>query len=47
MWQAEKGVSIEEIAEWLGDSVAVARRHYAKYSPDYLDRGAEALSDWD
>lgn len=46
MWQAEKGVSIEEIAEWLGDSVAVARRHYAKYSPDYLDRGAEALSDW-
>ncbi len=46
MWQAEKGVSIEEIAEWLGDSVAVARRHYAKYSADYLDRGAEALSDW-
>lgn len=46
MWQAEKGVSIEEIAEWLGDSVAVARKHYAKYSPDYLDKGAEALSDW-
>lgn len=46
MWQAEKGVSIEEIAEWLGDSVAVARKHYAKYSPDYLNKGADALSDW-
>jgi integrase len=46
MWQAEKGVSIEEIAEWLGDSVAVARKHYAKYTPDYLNKGADALSDW-
>ena len=47
VWQAEKGVSIEKIAEWLGDSVAIARRHYARYSPDYLNEGADALSDWD
>jgi len=46
MWQAEKGVSIEEIAEWLGDSVSIARKHYARYSPDYLNEGADALSDW-
>ena len=46
VWQAEKGVSIEKIAEWLGDSVAIARKHYAKYSPDYLNEGADALSDW-
>ena len=46
VWQAEKGVSIEKIAEWLGDSVAIARRHYARYSPDYLNEGADALSDW-
>ena len=47
VWQAEKGVSIEKIAEWLGDSVAVTRKHYAKFSPDYLNEGADALSDWD
>jgi integrase len=46
VWQAEKGVSIEKIAEWLGDSVAIARKHYARYSPDYLNEGADALSDW-
>ena len=47
VWQAEKGVSIDKIAEWLGDSVAITRKHYAKFSPDYLNEGADALSDWD
>ena len=39
--------NLDKIAEWLGDSVAVARKHYARYSPDYLNEGADALSDWD
>ncbi len=46
VWQAEKGVSIERIAEWLGDSPAIVAKHYARYSPDYLNEGADALSDW-
>ena len=46
VWQADAGVPIERIAEWLGDSVAIARKHYARYSPDYLNEGADALSDW-
>jgi integrase len=46
VWQADAGVPIERIAEWLGDSITIARRHYARYSPDYLNEGADALSDW-
>ena len=46
VWQAEKGVPINQIAEWLGDSVAVTAKHYARYSPDFLNQGADALSDW-
>jgi integrase len=47
VWQADAGVPIERIAEWLGDSITIARKHYARYSPDYLNEGADALSDWD
>ena len=46
VWQAEKGVPINQIAEWLGDSIAVTEKHYARYSPDFLNQGADALSDW-
>lgn len=46
IWQAEAGVPIGQIAEWLGDSVAIVSKHYARYSPDYLNQGADALSDW-
>lgn len=46
IWQAEAGVPIGQIAEWLGDSVKIAEKHYARYSPDYLSKGADALSDW-
>jgi integrase len=46
IWQAEAGVPIHEIAEFLGDSIKIAERHYLRYSPDYLNRGADALSDW-
>ena len=47
IWQAEAGVPIHQIAEWLGDSIKVAEKHYLRYSPDYLNRGADALEDWD
>ncbi|MEO0449055.1 MAG: site-specific integrase [Pseudomonadota bacterium] len=47
IWQAQGGVKISKIAEWLGDSIAVTEKHYARYSPDYLNEGADALSDWD
>jgi len=47
VWQAEAGVPLAQIAEFLGDSEKVAAKHYARYSPDYLTRGADALSDWD
>ena len=46
VWQAEKGVPINQIAEWLGDSIAVTEKHYARYSPEFLNQGADALSDW-
>ena len=47
IWQAEAGVPIGQIAEWLGDSEKIVGKHYARYSPDYLNKGADALSDWD
>lgn len=34
---ASAGVSIYKIAQWLGDDVRVAQRHYAKLSPGDLD----------
>lgn len=46
IWQAEKGVPLARIAEWLGDSEKITGKHYARYSPDYLNEGADALSDW-
>ncbi len=46
IWQAEAGVDLAQIAEWLGDSEKIVGKHYARYSPDYLNRGADALSDW-
>ena len=47
IWQAQKGVALTRIAEWLGDSPAIVAKHYARYSPDYLNEGADALSDWE
>lgn len=38
-WAAQDGVPIEEIAQMLGDSVEMTRKHYAQFSADYL-RGA-------
>jgi integrase len=41
---AEAGISMEEIAQYLGHSdVDVTRRIYARFSPDYLRKAAGAL----
>lgn len=42
--QAEAGVPMEEIASWLGhEQVNVTRRIYARFSPDALSKGRDAL----
>lgn len=44
VWMAEAGVPMEEISQYLGHSnVEITRRVYARYSPDYLRKAAEAL----
>ncbi len=41
---AEDGVSMDEIAQYLGHSnVTVTRNTYARYSPDHLRKAAAAL----
>lgn len=42
---AMKGVPLQQIAHFLGDSLAVVERVYAKFSPDYLADAADALAD--
>lgn len=43
-WMAEDGVSMEEIAQYLGHrDVATTRRIYARFTPDHLRRAAESL----
>ncbi|PXW75930.1 site-specific recombinase XerD [Blastomonas natatoria] len=37
VWAAEAGVSMDELAQFMGhDDAATTSRHYARYSPDYL-----------
>lgn len=44
VWMAESGTSMEEIAQYLGHADArVTYQVYARYSPDYLRRAAQAL----
>lgn len=44
VWMAEAGVSMAEIAQFMGhSSTAVTERTYARFSPDYLRRAARAL----
>jgi integrase len=41
---AEAGVSMEEIAQYLGHrDVGITRKVYARFSPDYLRKAAAAL----
>lgn len=43
-WAAHAGVPIEQIAEMLGDDVETTRKHYARFSPDYLRAAMDALA---
>ncbi len=47
-WASMRGVPMTDIARVLGDSVAIAEKHYAQYSPGYLraavERGRPAVS---
>lgn len=45
VWLAESGVPMEEIAQYLGHTnPSVTFRVYARYSPDYLQKAASAIS---
>ena len=44
VWMAEAGVSMDEIAQYLGHTeTATTERHYARFSPTFLRRAASAL----
>ena len=44
VWMAEAGVSMDEIAQYLGhSSTSVTFKVYARFSPDYLRKAASAL----
>lgn len=44
VWMAEAGISMEEIAQYLGHSnVELTRKVYARFSPSHLRKAAEAL----
>lgn len=43
-WMAESGVSMDEIAQYLGHSDArITARVYARFSPDHLRKAADSL----
>lgn len=45
VWAAEAGISMDELAQFLGhDDASTTSKHYARYSPDYLRRVANAIS---
>jgi integrase len=44
VWMAEAGVSMSEIAQYLGHtSTAITERVYARFSPNYLKKASDAL----
>jgi len=45
VWMAESGVSMPEIAQYLGHTdPSITFRVYARFSPDYLRKAAGALN---
>lgn len=42
-WAVQAGVSFDEVAAMLGDTVETTRKHYAMLSPDYLAGVVEAI----
>ncbi len=44
VWMAEAGVPMAEIAQLMGhDDNATTEKHYARFSPTFLRRAANAL----
>lgn len=43
-WMALAGVPMQDIARYLGDSIATTEKVYAKFHPDYLRKAAKALT---
>jgi integrase len=45
VWAAEKGVSMAELAQFMGhDDSRTTEKHYARFSPDYLAGVANSIS---
>lgn len=45
IWMAERGIAMEMIAQYLGHtSAATTYKHYARYTPDYLQKAASQLN---
>ena len=45
VWMAEGGVPMSEISQYMGHTTtAVTERVYARYSPQHLRRGADAIA---
>lgn len=42
-WMAMAGEKLEDIATYLGDSIEITHKHYAKYQPEWLRTGSDAL----
>lgn len=42
-WMVMRGVPLEQVARFLGDSATTVERVYGKHSPKYLKRAAKAL----
>lgn len=45
VWMAQDDVSMEKIAQFLHTTVKIAEKHYARYSPSFMQEQAKAL-DW-
>lgn len=45
VWMAQDDISMEKIAQYLHTTVKIAEKHYAHYSPSYMQEQAKSL-DW-
>ena len=44
VWAAEAGISMDELAQYMGhDDAATTSKHYARFSPSYLRKVADAV----
>ena len=42
---AQKGVPLDRVAAYLGNSPAIVHKHYVHHTPDYMDEALKALGD--